>query len=229
MEDKKLLESEKDLIVKIEDVYGDACLMDRMQGNERADKDRKNPQGFVEIFECLDEHKAQLVGKHNLVVYLGRQWLAVRALKTPYGNITATYNEFITWFGVGDGGTLPGDPFDPVSPANENTDLNNAVSINATDATCADFYDGAYHKHPFDNIQYEQDPENSNAWLLGRVVTTLGSDDANGHHISEAGLFTAESGAGGYTGPFHLFSRVTFPTIVKNTNRQLIFVWYLYF
>jgi len=226
---KELCQGDKDLVVSVEERYGDNCLMDHVPLNGEPSPSGKTPQGFVEIYEATDDDKMKLLGKHNLVVYLGREWLAVRATKTANGNITPTHDEFISWFGVGVGGTLPGDPFDPVSPTNEDTDLDDAVGINATDATCADFHDGYYYKHPFDNITFEQDPENSNSWLLARVVITLGSLDANGNQLSEAGLFTSPSSSGGSSGPFHLFSRVTFPTIVKNTNRQLIFVWYLYF
>jgi len=225
---KNLCQGNEDLIVKFEERYGDECIFDHLpMCGEPAPGERK-PQGFVEIYEATENEK-RLLGKHNLVVYLGREWLAVRATKTANGNITPTFDEFISWFGVGVGGTLPGDPFDPISPTNEDTDLDTAVGINATDATCADYHDGYYYKHPFDNITFEQDPENSNSWLLARIVITLGSQDANGNQLSEAGLFTSESSNGGYSGPFHLFSRVTFPTIVKNANRQLIFVWYLYF
>jgi len=227
---KELCKSEKDLIVKLDEYYGDACLFDSnsMSNDPMFNPEKRTPQGFVEIYEATNDEK-KLLGKHNLVVYLGREWLAVRAMKVANGNISPTYNDWINWFGVGVGGTLPGDPFDPVSPTNEDTELDDPVGINATDATCADFHDGMFYKHPFDNVTYEQDAENSNSWLLSRIVVTLGSDDANGQQLSEAGLYTSASDSGGYSGPFHLFSRVTFPTIVKNPSRQLIFVWYLYF
>lgn len=225
---KELCQGNKDLIVKFEERYGDECLFDKTSFGDCEIPSERKPQGFVEIYEATENEK-RLLGKHNLVVYLGREWLAVRATRTPNGNITPTYNEFISWFGVGVGGTLPGDPFDPVSPTNEDTDLDTAVGINATDATCADYHDGYYWKKNLGEITFEQDPENSNSWLLVRIVVTLNSFDANGQQLSEAGLYTSESTNGGFAGPFHMFSRVTFPTIVKNENRQLIFVWYLYF
>ena len=65
-------------------------------------------------------------------------------------------------------------------------------------------------------------------WLVLKITTTAGIDDANDERLSEAGLFTAESNAGGYSGTFTLFARVTFPTIIKDSTRRLIFVWYLY-
>jgi hypothetical protein len=104
--------------------------------------------------------------------------------------------------------------------------------INATDITYADYRvspDAGYYKHPFDSLTFEQDADNYNYWLIIRVATTLGTDDGNGFNINEAGLFTATSSAGGHAGNFNLYARVTFPTIVKTSARQLLFVWYVYF
>ena len=81
---------------------------------------------------------------------------------------------------------------------------------------------------PFDQIEFERDPLNDDKWLILKVTVTIGVDDANGSQISEAGLFTAESSAGGWAGDFFLFARVTFSSIVKTSDRRLVFVWYLY-
>jgi hypothetical protein len=56
----------------------------------------------------------------------------------------------------------------------------------------------------------------------------MGLDDGVGQLMNEAGLFTAASSAPGYSGTFHLFAKVTFPTIYKSDTRELLFVWYLY-
>ena len=61
-----------------------------------------------------------------------------------------------------------------------------------------------------------------------KITTTIGIDDANGEQLSEAGLFSAASRVGAYSGQFSLFARVTFPSLVKSSDRRLIFVWYLY-
>jgi len=206
------------------DRYGDECLSDGF--NKKSSSERR-PRGEVQIFEIDENGKRKLVQKSNLVVYNGREILAqllVRkdnALDTSHSN---SKDHFLSWFGLGDGGVLPADPLDPVPPTLSNTDLNSAVVINATDSTAAD---GGL-KHPFDQIEFERDPLNDDKWLTLKITVTIGVDDANGENISEAGLFTAESSAGGWSGNFYLFARVTFSSIVKTTDRRLVFVWYLY-
>jgi hypothetical protein len=222
--------NEKDLMVKITDSYSD-CLSDSSNVKVKRNPDR--PKGFVEIYELNNDEDKKLVGKHNLVVYLGREWLISRAFNEINANIIPQPTEFITWFGVGNGGCPIGDPLNPTSPTNLDTDLDNPIMINATDATCADYRlvpDVGYYKHPFNSsIDFEQDGDNYNYWLIGKVSTTLDADDANGFNLSEAGLYTADSSAGGYAGPFNLYARVTFPSIVKTSARQLLFIWYIYF
>lgn len=227
---------EKTVEIKITDRYGEN-LSDGLDRKKRSKPDER-PKGYVEIYEVSNDGKKELVGKNNLVVYLGREWLVSRAFNSVNSYITPQPDEFITWFGVGDGGCPISDPMDPVSPANTNTDLDNSVMINSTDMHCADYRDPdpdehpeykGYYKHPFDEVTFEQDSDNYNRWLLMRVTTTLGASDANTYYINEAGLFTASSENGGYAGPFHLYARVTFPSIMKTNARQLMFVWYVFF
>ena len=207
------------------DRYGDECLRDDLNSN-RSNSERR-PKGEVHVYEVDEDGKRQLVEKSNLVVYNGREILAqllVRknnALDTSHTN---SRDHFLSWFGLGSGGVLPADPLDPVPPTLTNTDLNNAVVINSSDSTAAD----SGYKHPFDQVEFERDPLNDDRWLVLKITVTIGVDDANGQQISEAGLFTATSDAGGHTGNFYLFARVTFSTIVKTSDRRLVFVWYLY-
>ena len=70
---------EKDMVVKVTDKYSD-CLSDRTNMDPEL-KNIRRPQGFVEIFE-VDKNTKKLIGKHNLVVYLGREWLISSALRT---------------------------------------------------------------------------------------------------------------------------------------------------
>ena len=220
---------EKNLIIEATDFYGD-CLNDSA-GNKSLNE-KRGPKGYVEIFEMDENKQKKLLGKENLVVYCGREWLIERAFNAKNENITHDETEYICWFGVGDSGCPIGDPLVPTSPTNLDTDLSNPVMINDSDAACSDHRvspDIGYYKHPFDSLTFEQDPENGNCWLIIRVSTTLGMDDANGFNLSEAGLYTASSDQGGYIGPFNLYARITFPTIVKDSTRELLFVWYVYF
>jgi len=216
----------KDVLVQVEDRYGEECLTD--SHGKRLDLTVRRPVGHVEVYELTKDNKKRLLRKSNLIVNVGREMIAQHTLNVE-SSASPDKDEFIWWLGLGSGGTNPGDPFDPAPPTTSDTDLDTEIPINAVDTTCADFHDGAYYKHPFDDVTFEQDVNNDSAWLIARVVTTLGPTDANNQQVNEAGLFSATSTAGGHSGPFHLFSRVTFPTILKTSENQLIFVWYLYF
>ncbi len=221
-----MIEKENDILVQVEDKYGERCLVDSV--HKRLDQTDRKPQGHVEIYEITKDGEKRLIQKSNLVVNLGRETIAQRTLNLE-SSATSDKDEFVWWLGLGSGGTNPADPLDPVPPTMSDTDLDTEVPISATDSTCADFHDGAFYKHPFDNVVYEQDTDNDNAWIIATVTTTIGISDAENQEISEAGLFSATSSAGGYSGQFSLFSRVTFPTILKTTANQLVFVWFLYF
>ena len=232
------MENVKDTEIRITEVYGDKCFVDKFQEGGGG---KRRPEGIVEIWEEDENGNKRLVRKSNLVVYLGRETLAQMLVNKnnldDLGNprIPSTKDHFLTWFGLGDGGVLPADPFDPVPPANENIDLQSRVRCNATDASSADYHvvssgypKAGYYKLPFDTVKFERDDLNDNKWLVLKITTTVGVNDVNNERLSEAGLFTAESRSGGYSGQFALFARVTFPTIIKDATRRLIFVWYLY-
>ena len=222
------MDDQKDLVIEAHDKYGE-CLSDSV-GRNFTKKER--PDGYVEIYELTEDNKKQLLGKHNLVVNLGREWLLSHAFMTQNINIVPEYDEYICWFGVGDGGAPIGDPFNPTAPSNLDIELSNSIMINSEDASYGDYRttpDFGYYKSPIDSFTFDQDPDNDNSWLIVRVAITLTVDDANGFNLNEAGLYTAKSAAGAYEGPFNLYARITFPTIVKSATRQLLFIWYVYF
>ena len=214
-----------DKIIEIHDHYGDECLVDSISHMK---KGARQPRGMVEIYEVGLDGIKKLSRKSNLVIYLGRELICERMFKTQNTNITPDIEEFICWAGLGCGGVNPADPFDPYSPCNQDIELEEDVPIHATNANYADYHHGFYHKVPI-TTTYIQDTDNDSAWLINRVGLTFGVEDAVSKQISEAGLFTAGDNSGGFWGPFHLFARVTFPTIIKSSTIQLVFVWYLYF
>jgi len=232
MTDKKIKTTE----IEIRDHYGDECLGDSV--NKKSGSGGK-PHGFVEIYEEDKNGEKRLVAKPNLVLYQGREQLAQRIVNTnnplafPAVN---TKDEYITWFGLGDGGVLPADPFDPIPPILTDTELASLVMINATDSSAADYHvaggdypEEGYYKIPFDGSpEFEPDSMNDDNYLVIKITATVGVDDANNYQLSEAGLYTAASSAGGYAGSFHLFARVTYPSIIKTSDRRLIFRWFLY-
>lgn len=216
------------------DDYG-RCLADSL--NKTFQGDRVKPQGYVEIYEEGDDGKKKLVGRHNLVLYIGREWLAQRIVNrnNSLGNAPNSKDDYINWFGLGDGGVIPGDPFNPSPPIITDTELSSRLMINAIDSSAADYHivepgypEEGYYKIPFDTIDFEQDAQNDDTQLVIKITVIVNTDDANGKQLSEAGLFTAESNAGGYSGNFNIFSRVTFPSIVKTIDRRIIFNWFLY-
>jgi len=219
----------EEIKVVVNDKYAEHCIRDAVMNRPTGDR---KPEGYVEIYEIKEGEDKKLIGKSNLVVYQGREWIAERIFNTNNTNTPTSEAEFISWLGLGSGGAPVGDPLNPTAPSSLNTDLDTEVPINTTGATLGDLRSGSYYKHPFDSIEYQQDASNSNKWLIVKVTTTIGTNNANGsgsQNLNEAGLFTAASAAGGYSGNFFMFSRVTFPTIVKDTSRQLMFMWYIYF
>jgi hypothetical protein len=210
--------------IKSNDHYGDRCLKDSVVKNNQ----RSKPQGFVEIFEKDEDGNQKLVSKSNLVLYKGREWIASRLVNISNPNVTMTKEMFISWLGVGTGGAPIADPLNPISPNSADLNLLTEIPFNATSTEYADFRSAAYYKHPFDSIVFEQDVQNDNKFLILNITTTIGTDDCNGANINEAALFLSTSLAPAFAGPFSIFSKITFPTIVKSDTRQLVFVWYIY-
>jgi hypothetical protein len=215
------------ILVKVQDNIRDSIKDDFTMGNK---SEVRKPEGYVEIYDVDSNGNKKLLGKHNLVVYLGREWIAQRLSTTDNASVSSDPTDYISWLGIGVGGTGV-DPLIPTSPVDADLDLDTEVPIHATDPTCADFRLGAYYKHPFDQITFEQDPSNGNSYVIIKIQTTLGTDDANNsspnNNISEAGLFVSQSNVS-HNGSQYLFSRVTFPTIIKDATRQIMFIWYLY-
>lgn len=215
--------------VNISDYYGNN-LNDSINKNKNIDKNR-GPKGYVEIYEVLDDGNKKLIGKSNLVTNLGREWVAQRLFNTNNTNVSSTYSDHINWIGLGDGGTVDGDPFNPISPTSLDTGLDSEIMIHATDSTCADYRlipTVGYYKMPIDSIEFEQDPNNYDSYLIVKCTITIGADYANGYNLSEIGLYTSPSNSGGETGPFSLYGKVTFPSITKTSSRILTFIWYIY-
>ncbi len=232
----------KDTIIEARDFYGDKCLVDQVNSNS---SQSRRPQGEVQVYEETDDGRKKIIHKSNLIVYLGREMLAQRLVNLDNAFLTTpTKDEFVSWFGLGDGGVRPADPLDPVPPINDDEYLNSPIPVSdSTGGLYADFHTagdayppggtypatGSYVKS-FDvgGIEFEPDVLNDNKQLIIKITTTIGVNDANGYQLSEAGLFSAESNSGGYSGNFTLFARVTFPSLIKSSERRLIFVWYLY-
>jgi hypothetical protein len=226
---------EKDVLVVIEDKIS---FGDRLNSSPVV-KEESPIKGRVEVYELVDGKRKLIYEKNNLVVYLGREWVTSRIvgqtntnLIPPHTPSPVTADEYICWFGLGSGGTTLVDPFDPTPPSSTNLSLATEIPFNSIDtfSQLGDYRDGYYWKHNIDpaRITFDQDINNNNKYLITKVELEVGTEDANGGLISEAALFTASSPTAGYAGPFHIFARVTFPSIYKTTDRFLYFIWYLY-
>jgi len=232
-------------IIESKDNYGDNCLTDSfIQKKEKI----RGPQGEVHIYECnKNNDKRKLIQKSNLVVFLGRELLAQRLVNLSNPFFTSgspSKDEFLCWFGLGEGGVRPADPLDPIPPINNDNYLYSPIPmIDSTASAYADFHTvgdsykdgsvysatGSYVKQfDLNGVIFQSDVLNDSRQLVLQITTTIGITNANGYQLSEAGLFTAESNNGGYNGNFSLFSRITFPALIKTGDRRLIFVWYLY-
>lgn len=200
------------------------------------------PQNKVLIYAIdLDGKKYLLQESKNLVVYRGREWVAERLFNKDNGSLIDSpplASHAIYWLGVGSGGAS-GDPLVPVPPTNDDTNLGDEspISSDATTSIYADYHDkdgtDYWFKHPFDGgtVEFEQDPNNDNKYLIVKATTTLANEECNFpayNDLSEAGLFVSSSGAAMSAGPWNLFARVTFSTIQKTATRSLVFTWYIY-
>lgn len=225
-------DKEQTLEILASDVYGDLCLNDsfnKSNGGER------KPRGEVHIYEIKDGENKKLLHKSNMVVYQGRELLAQRLVYADSGAAPGK-DEFLGWFGVGEGGVRPADPLDPTPPANIDVELSSLVPISSISGSSYGDYHVAggiypqtgHYKKLFDAIEFERDIYNDNTLLVIKTVTTIATDDANGQQLSEAGLYSGVVRTPGFAGPFHLFGRVTFPSIIKSDDRRLIFIWYIY-
>ncbi len=231
----KLKKKNKNLEVVAAEFYGDNCLGDATFNGQTSDR---RPKGWVEIWEeDPDTGLKKLINKSNLIVYQGREFVVQRIFDVDNASAVPTKDEFLYWMGFGSGGVRPADPLVPVPPTLTDTELNQLVMISATDSSASDFHvaggiypEEGYYKYPFDNVEFERDFNNEDKWLVGKITTTLGTALANGKQISEAGLYTAESRSPGTAnpGPFNMFARVTFPTLIKTVDRRIVFIWYIY-
>lgn len=213
--------------IEIFEQYGEHCLKDCLGIVETSDR---KPKGYVEIYETTPEGEKKLIGKSNLVLYTGREWITQRIFNVSNTHVTSSPGDAIYWFGVGDGGAPVLDPLTPTAPTNTDIGLGNDVVI-SSDSANADYRItpvAGYYKKPIYSVEYQQDVYNNNSYLIAKVTMILDVGDSNGYNISEAGLFASPSSTGGSSGPFTCYARVTFPSIVKTVARILTIIWYVF-
>ena len=223
-------------LVKLKDGY--RCLRDKLGGGD------KRPRGWVEAYEKTADGELKLIEKSNLIVYQGRQFLLQRAFNQSL-DTENDQNSFISWFGLGTGGA-GSNLLIPIVPKLTDTELAIPATINNKSGTpCIN--NGLLH--PIDSITYLPDSRNANKELLASIIVTVGEDDANGpaggtsasdfYDLSEAGLYISDStlqsdfttapDAATHLSTLKLFARVTFSSLKKFNERQIVFNWFVYF
>ena len=210
--------------VKIKDSFG-----------KKRNKNFK-PQNRVIIHAINADGKVEFLQESkNLVVYSGREWVAERLFNTDNISVSSDPGDAIYWFGVGYGGASE-DPLTPIPPTNSDTELGDEtpISDNGAETDYSDWHDKGgtdyWFKHPFDSVEFEQDVNNDNEYLIVKVTTTIDTDECNFedyNDLSEAGLFASDTDDDSAT-RWTLFARVTFSTIEKTESRSLQFTWYIY-
>ena len=194
----------------------------------------KNTGELIEKSDQVEFPGIKLHDGPNLIVYTGRSWLMQRAFNQDHILDSGVRNTFISWFGLGTGGASGADPLNPVAPIVTDSVLSSPIVINSTDAVCTN----SGKLHPI-VVDYTTDSSNLDEYLIAKVTTEISNDDANGaagntfFDLSEAGLYISQSAdaatVDANTAYLQLFARVTFSTIRKHDEREITFVWSIYF
>lgn len=222
-----------------------------------AGDDNLKPKGRVMIHERkVGDSKLYLVeDTSNLIVYRGRDWLLQRAFNKGFGTRT-WQDKYISWFAIGTGGAVSGNPLTPTSPELPDYLLNTHGTVNAGSRYITvgglDYHDfdtnyptfihdtdvtETVYGPSFTDINGVTNP--SDSVLIGLTKVTIASNECNGgtdpadyQDISEAGLFVSPKNTVGdppSAGQLELFARVCFSTIRKDYTRELVFSWFCFF
>lgn len=193
----------------------------------------KPRKGFVSIMdketgECLVDKKPcdfGGTGTDNMIVWNGREIIPQVLFDQDRNSGSGQKDLNIRWLSVGNGGADSVNVLDPIAPDSTDIALNSETVIDAANSN----YTDAGKKKPFDSISFEQDAENDHKYLIVKATTTLLYEESNIVDLSEAALWFSETNDPLSASTFELFARVTFSTIRKHENRELIILWYIYF
>lgn len=193
----------------------------------------KPRKGFVSIIDkdtgeyLIDKKPCDFggTGTNNMIVWNGREIIPQVLFDQDRNSGSGQKDLNIRWLSVGNGGADSVNVLDPIAPTSADITLNSETVIDAANSN----YTDSGKKKPFDSITFEQDAENDNKYLIAKVTTTLLYAEANITDLSEAALWFSETNDPLSAATFELFARVTFSTIRKHENRELIILWYIYF
>jgi len=194
-------------------------------------------KGYVEIYDKISAKEKLLIAKPNLVLYKGREWLAQRAAYKTMSSWDDTAKDgYINWMGVGTNGASPGDIMTPLSPTLPDSNLLSPIVLNSSESNYIDLSLSGqeYQVKPVASKIFVNDIVNQNRYLICQFQTTIISTDANGpnretyYDLNEAGLYVGGEDSLSSI-PISIFARCTFSTIRKDSGRELVFIWNIYF
>jgi len=180
--------------------------------------------GLKGAVEITDQFGNKLFSKDNLIVYAGRIIFGQILFNIDRIGGSGDKDLFLSWVSIGTGGADPADPLTPYTPDLTDTTLGTEIVMNASDPLTAD--NGK--KRKFDSLEVLQDSNNNNEYLIFKSTTTIDRNSANGENINEAGLWLADTDDPNTVSRFQLASRITFPTIAKTNQLELILSWYYF-
>lgn len=178
-------------------------------------RDKSLLEGHVKIYK----NNELIVDKDNKIVISGRNYLMQRLFNLPYQSGTNEKQNWLPrWFSVGSGGASESAPFQPIWPADEDTELYNIIVM---DASGGPRYTINGEKKLIDYVEFS-------SALTTKLTMTLDDTDAVNSIINEAGLYVSETEEITETN-FSLFSHVTFPSIPKSSMDSIIIEWFFVF
>lgn len=165
-----------------------------------------------------NQDKDIILQQDNHIVLCGRNYRMQRLCGIPY-DINSDMETWVPrWFSLGNGGATSDSPFQPIWPADEDTDVYNHLKF-------VDTYSARYtvdcYKKLIDSVEYV-------SYTTVKFTMSIDPEDVANQYINEAGLFAAPSEASTTT-DFVMISHSTFPSIPKSDFDSLILEWYYIF
>jgi sugar lactone lactonase YvrE len=148
--------------------------------------DKELIKGHVKI--TSKEHGV-IVDKDNHIVITGRHWLMQRAMGRPYTPETNYHNWLPGFFSVGNGGCTIDAPTQPLTPTDEDIDMNNPLPFIEENQIQTGIYSEDLTKKKIISLEYITQ-------LTARLKMEVGIDEASDQGLNEAGIFVSSLGSG---------------------------------
>ena len=201
-----------------------------------SDNQNDNMHGYVYcIHETKDGKKELLDHDNNHIVLIGRKWLMQRAIGASI-NSDNQNDYFIRWFGIGNGGTNPSDPLNPLYTSDTKTDLSSPIKIYNSYSEGYNYSDNGFKKSfkKYNNINAQMKFDTTTNEVIALFHLVIDYNDCPyeapklGVSINELALYASPSEKSSEEN-FIMFSRYCMPTKYKSSVDKYTMLWYLYF